>query len=174
MSIVNCRSIKGKAALIATFIDIKQPDILIRTESWLEKDILTSEIFPDHLQVFRKDRNTHGGGVFVAINKTIPCFERTDLAVENTELLWCQASLPNQGNLIGSFYRPPETNHTPILNLGESLSKITNVTKSPYIILGGDFNVPTLVGKTRSSLYQAVTSSPRFSRLLMTTISRNL
>ena len=144
VTIVNCRSIKGKADLITTFIEIEQPDILIGTESWLDENILTPEIFPDHLQVFRRDRNVHGGGVFIAINKTIPCFERTDLTVENTEIQWCQASLPNQDVLIGSFYRPPETNHTPILNLGESLHKITSTTKSPCIILGGDFNVPNL------------------------------
>ena len=69
MAIVNCRSIKGKSSLLTAFIETEEPDILIGNESWLDPSICSAEIFPHHLQVFRRDRNSHGGGVFIAINK---------------------------------------------------------------------------------------------------------
>ena len=49
--------------------------------------------------------------------------------------------------IIGAFYKPPnDTTVTtgPTIKLGESLTQITSSTRSPYILLGGDFNVSNL------------------------------
>ena len=65
IAIINCRSIKGKTALLYSFIETADPDILIGSESWLDASIKSAEVFPSHLQIFRKDRNCNrGGGCF--------------------------------------------------------------------------------------------------------------
>ncbi len=142
MAIVNCRSIRSKSALFDIFLHIKSCDIIMGTESWLDSTISSAEIFPDGYQVFRRDRDSSGGGVFVVVKDTIPCFVRDDLVMEDTELLWCQATLPDQTVLIGSFYRTPDNSTQSIENLNISLSKIAEQPGSPVIVVGGDFNVP--------------------------------
>ena len=69
---------------------------------------------------------------------------RSDVDVDDIELSWCQASLPGQDVLIGGFYRPPNAGSTPIKSLGDSLTKINSNSSHPYIIIGGDFNIPDL------------------------------
>ena len=46
--------------------------IIIGTESHLDGSVLNSEIFPSHYQVYRKDRNIHGGDVFILVDNSIP------------------------------------------------------------------------------------------------------
>ena len=68
---INCRSLKGKVAIFLASLNYYQPDCILGTESWLDKDTTTSEIFPPEYQVLRKDRNSkaRGGGVFIAVRK---------------------------------------------------------------------------------------------------------
>jgi hypothetical protein len=44
-------------------IDSSQPDIIIGTETWLTKDMNSSEFIPNDFEVFRRDRGSdpHGG-----------------------------------------------------------------------------------------------------------------
>ncbi len=45
------------------------PDILVITESWLNSDILDSEIHKDCFSLFRCDRSSHkGGGVLMYVS----------------------------------------------------------------------------------------------------------
>ena len=69
--LINCRRLKGKVANFLAYPNYHQPDCILGTESWLDKDTTTSEIFPPEYQVFRRDRNSkaHGGGVFIAVRK---------------------------------------------------------------------------------------------------------
>ena len=41
-----------------------KPDFICGAESWLNSSIKNGEIFPTSFNVFRKDRETIGGGVF--------------------------------------------------------------------------------------------------------------
>ena len=60
--IVNCQSLRGKAASFATVTDYTKPDVILGTESWLDNSINTSEVFPQGYTVYRKDRHSHGEG----------------------------------------------------------------------------------------------------------------
>ena len=46
-------------------IDSHNPDIIFETESWLNPDILSSELFPDGYSIYRRDREDGYGGVFI-------------------------------------------------------------------------------------------------------------
>ena len=65
--LINCQSIKNKAADIKVLNNLHNPDIISATESWLDPSVKNGEIFPEHFNVFRKDRETSttggGGGI---------------------------------------------------------------------------------------------------------------
>jgi len=52
-------------------------DIIGLTETWLTDAILDNEILPINYSIYRADRDTRGGGVFLAVKDTIPsqCIE---------------------------------------------------------------------------------------------------
>ena len=64
---VNFRSVVNKIDQFHAIVDSVQPDIIVGTESWLRPDIMNSEIFPSNYTVYRRDRDTSGGGVFIAV-----------------------------------------------------------------------------------------------------------
>ena len=67
---INVNGLKGvdKKAAFHVFIDTEQPDVILGQESKLDSAHSNSEIFPPgyNKNVFRKDRDAHGGGVFIA------------------------------------------------------------------------------------------------------------
>ena len=70
--IVNANSLKGKRSQLAALIKATSPHVLIITETKLAKKFFTSEIFdPSQFSVTRKDRNTDGGGIMVAVSTDI-------------------------------------------------------------------------------------------------------
>ena len=61
-------------------------DIIILTETWLKKDILSAEFFDNSYAVYRKDRNIkRGGGVLTALNNETFASEQID--IPNTDNL---------------------------------------------------------------------------------------
>ena len=68
---INFQSIKSKLCRLSNVIDSIKPDIIIGTETWLDKDIKDSEICPKGYILHRRDRNSKnhrtGGGVLLAI-----------------------------------------------------------------------------------------------------------
>ena len=62
---INCQSIVNKKAEFQIIIDNHKPDIVVGTESWLNKTHLSSEVFPNSLGYtpFRQDRETDTCGV---------------------------------------------------------------------------------------------------------------
>src|SRR5207245_10553521 len=71
---INCRSICNKVTEFECLLDSTSADIVIGTESWLDHSILSSEIFPKNMTLFRKDRTSgRGGGVCISFSdKFIP------------------------------------------------------------------------------------------------------
>ena len=53
---INFQSIKSKLCRLSNVIDNVKSDIIIGTETWLEKDIRDSEIWPRGYVLHRKDR----------------------------------------------------------------------------------------------------------------------
>ena len=67
---VNFRSARGKKPDIINMINSVQPDIIIGTETHLDKNIPDTEFLPPNYTAHRKDRNKDGGGVLIALKKT--------------------------------------------------------------------------------------------------------
>jgi hypothetical protein len=68
---INFQSIKSKLCRLSNVINSIKPDIIVGTETWLDKDIKDSEICPKGYILHRKDRNSKnhrtGGRVLLAI-----------------------------------------------------------------------------------------------------------
>ena len=67
-----------------------KPDIIIDKESWLNKDIQSSEVFPSGYIPYRNDRKTDAhGGLFILVSEKYLSSEPSELKSEETsEQLW--------------------------------------------------------------------------------------
>ena len=86
---INCQSIQSveKRARFCALLEQHNPDIVIRTDSWLYKDILDSEVLPSSLGFnpsIRRDRHpgTKGGGVFILASQRLLETEQPNLATD--------------------------------------------------------------------------------------------
>ena len=138
---INCQSIRNKKSELRECAEYIKPDIIIACESWLSSEHKNAEIFPDSYKtnVYRKDRNKNGE-VFIAIHDIF-----TTNAVESgdnkCELAWAEVQTDAKSVIIGSFYRPPNSNPEALQELRTSIEKIKQKSKTKPIILAGDFNL---------------------------------
>ena len=61
-------------------------------------NIINNEIFPDSYDVYRKDRNRHGGGLFIMIKDRLPTSEIT--SESSLEIVWAKVHTRNSIDLI--------------------------------------------------------------------------
>ena len=150
--VLNVNSVFGKAAALQHLLSYVKPDAVILTETKLNKDILTSEVFPSELgyTVYRKDRpNEGGGGVALLIRS---CYSSTEVTLPDmcsgSEIIWVEIELRyHKKLLVSSFYRPPNDHTTAQLeSLQLSTESVLSRYKSPNqsLIMGGDFNLPDI------------------------------
>ena len=134
-------AVTNKQSELVTFVNLHDIDILCGTESHLDKTILDSEIFPEHFSILRKDRNIHGGGVFVMVKSTL-LSSQVDTGV-SCEIVWiCIHNKAAQILIVGSFYRPPQSPISVLEELAKSIMHIKTEYPSSKVILAGDFNSP--------------------------------
>lgn len=87
---INFQSICNKKLELQEIIDSAKPDIIIGTETWLDKSIATSEILPTNLyNVYRNDRLSNNkdkshGGVLLTITKEFK---------SNSEIVWAEINI---------------------------------------------------------------------------------
>ena len=79
--VVNCQGLRTKKETFATCLENHSPNIVLSTESWLDDKVLTSEMFPHEFSIFRRDRGSRGGGVFVAVRGDIVGTRVTELEI---------------------------------------------------------------------------------------------
>ena len=61
----NARSLIPKFDELCLLVEIHQPDIVCIVETWLDHNISDNEIHIPGFQLYRLDRNCHGGGVLM-------------------------------------------------------------------------------------------------------------
>ena len=60
--------------------ETKKPYMILGTGSHLDDSIYSSETFPPNCEIFRKDRNIHDGGVFVAVKDSTVASSQPNLS----------------------------------------------------------------------------------------------
>ena len=137
--LINCRSLKGKVANLLASLNYYQPDCILGTESWLDKDTTrpTSDFFPPEYQVLRKDRNSKARAVRKHYDMTL----LPDLET-NCKILWAKVQiLASKSLTLGCFYRLPDSKISTSEELLKSLDLMPK-NSNQTIVLGGDFNLP--------------------------------
>jgi len=145
---LNCCSIRSlnKCNQLAALLDSHDIDIVLGTESHIDPTFLSSEILPKTYKLFRKDRCLGDGGVFIGFKHHLHVLEETSLFMQN-EMLWAKLVVGPSHDCyyFCSFYRPPDANIDPIIDLQHSLIKLQqNQTDNSIIVLTGDFNLPSI------------------------------
>ncbi|CAC5381361.1 unnamed protein product [Mytilus coruscus] len=157
---INCRSIKDKRQEFETALHYLKPDIVCATESWLKgvkpgsnptKDaIMSREIFPPNYNIYRNDRGTLGGGVFVLVEKSIASVEQPSLITDG-EIEWVKIKVKhNKDLLVGSFYMP-HRDQKHLNELQKSLEQ-ARANGNTNVVLAGDFNCPDIIWDTATAL----------------------
>jgi Reverse transcriptase (RNA-dependent DNA polymerase)/Endonuclease-reverse transcriptase len=140
----NFRSISGKVSKFQSDILIYDPDVILGNETWLDESITDSQIFPPGYNIYRKDRNRNGGGVFIAVKtKYKTQLEKFNL---NSEQIWVMLELPSGKKLrIGTGYRSPTSGNVLINDVATVLSGYgATRTQRKFILFGGDLNLPSI------------------------------
>ena len=150
---LNVRGLASKKDDLELFLNsIEQssiPDVVILCETWLTPSS-PLPIFKGYDFVGKHRTHKKGGGVGLLISKNIKYRIRTDIELDDTNCENCFVELKlDCGNIVvGSIYRPPNTNSKDFVNLYKQLiSKIKLETKK-RIIMGMDHNLDFL--KNRS------------------------
>ena len=74
----------------------------------------------------------------IYVKNHIPCKRRKDLEVQQIECIWLECCIYKQTFLIGTFYRPPNSEASKWEYLAFSLEKAKD--SNINIIITGDFN----------------------------------
>ena len=152
--VINFQSIQGKTAEMATCIKMDDPDIIVGTETWLKDSVNSSEIFPDHYTVYRKDRPAGAkglahGGVLIAVKSEIICAHKLDLDTEQCEILWIEINIAGaKPLLVGAYYRPPNSDRDYLGRVNDSPRKFNAAQYN--IWLAGDFNLGDIIWESQT------------------------
>ena len=141
-SSINVNGIRSKKLELLAYLDFHQPHIVAIQETKIDSSISTSESFPDTCpyNVYRKDRNSKGGGVMLLNHKDISHMPITELE-NNSESVWVKVFINKTSHLVASWYQPPGRNLAKLTSeidlLRSQLQKRSNVcikaTNPPFI-----------------------------------------
>lgn len=70
---LNARSMLNKVTEIETEFLTYEPDVAVVTETWLNEQVSSGEVFPAGYNPLSKDRSSRDGGVAILVRDTIPC-----------------------------------------------------------------------------------------------------
>ena len=133
-------------------------------ETKIDSSIATSELFPESCpyNVYRKDRNLHGGGVMLLVHKDISHMPIMELE-NNSESVWVKVFANKTSHYVASWYRQPGDTSEDFQLFRDQLDHIRNQHKGkklPSVHGLGDFNFrdidwPNRLNKSGSALSQS-------------------
>ena len=124
----------------------KPYNIYCITETWLNDCFYDNEILPCEYTIYRKDRGSRGGGVLIAVNKSIS--STLISSPSDLELVAINLDVGNSSITVCTVYVPPTASAVYHTNLLSYLRNLTLSVKSVVIV--GDFNFPDICWSTLS------------------------
>ena len=158
------RGLRTKTNQVFSATSDNEYDVLAFTETWLNSNIHSSELFSHCMLVFRSDRNfietgkTRGGGVLLAINNKLnSILLDTSAAVKDTpfiDIIGCKIIFNNVRCHVFCVYIPPKTNVNSYEIFFDNFSQLCSQLEN--ILIVGDFNCSdfeTTASTTHCSYY---------------------
>ena len=148
---MNVNSAKGKPAEIVNILDYTKPDVIVMSETKLDKSCYTSEFLPKNYTAFRRDRTINGGGVLIATKKGLVADEVYFKELgKDCELMCVRVSTCSKmpSLYVCAYYRP-QTDNTPNTSLDslksalDQIEQLAGQSKSTLVVTG-DFNCPNI------------------------------
>lgn len=86
---LNFNGLKGSAkrSEFQSYIELHHPDIILECESKLDADIPTYWLFHESYNIFRKERSSSRGGVFIAVRNNLVAVEGKRFDLEGSEVI---------------------------------------------------------------------------------------
>ena len=118
-------------------------DVICISETWLDDTIDDSDVIIPGYQLFRRDRNRHGGGVAIYIKDVLPVKEISELKIEGIEIVGIEIKFQTKNFIVACCYRPPGSR---LAEADEFLDKFQDCINIMYtknvesIFVLGDFN----------------------------------
>ena len=122
----------------ASFL-LYKPSIICIVETWLDSDILDSEICFPNYELIRLDKERHGGGVAIYISAHLP-FRVIFFGPLSLGFLAISVLSPFGQFPVSVFCRPPSSNVFVFDNLSVALEDLC-APLFPHLFPFGDFNV---------------------------------
>ena len=126
-------------------------DIVLITETWLSQSVYDSELFNNHYNILRKDRDfasvqrSRGGGVLLALRDSISfrIIDTSNISANAPmiDLVICDCVLGGIHIYIVLVYVPPDVASD---DLEAAIAALESVLINRLFILVGDFNIPDL------------------------------
>ena len=120
------------------------PDVVYICETWCNESILFTIKPYDEYDIFRCDRNVHGGGTFLMVLKKFKPKECCSNNNYNTESTWCECKIGKDSYILGCIYRPPVRDFEYLHNLTTCINVICDKYPNHKMLLYGDFNLPSI------------------------------
>ena len=116
------------------------------SETWLDDSISDTELALENYNLFRKERNRHGGGVAVYVRSplTVSSLDSVKSTESSFESLWISISgcqLPSSVAFC-VCYRPPSSSSNFVDSFSSDIKSVLAVSR--LIVVCGDFNVNLL------------------------------
>lgn len=123
---------------------------MLGTETWLNSNIHSAEIFPPNYDVITKDRADGYGGVLLAVKKYF-IFDRITPSYDDTESVFAKLSLGKGKSLIvGALYRPPSSDGLYMDNMCKTVESLSKTYNNAVMWIGGELNLPDIDRNTQT------------------------
>ena len=119
------------------------PQVLLFTETWFDESVFLYGYINDKYNIFRHDRNKHGGGFMILIDKLY----NTDLVkniehYNNVNSMWCRFKIGINYFLFGLIYRPHNSGEEYLNVMISEINRTCDCYKNDCIAIRGYFNLP--------------------------------
>lgn len=116
-------------------------DFIVIIEIWLYNNIDDNEFFFNFYNIYCKDCESRGGGVFLVVKFNIFCFRCCDLEESDCELLWGEIFFKDLSlYFVGFFYCFFLSDLIYLEGLVKLLDKVLFILEYVNIFFLGDFN----------------------------------
>jgi hypothetical protein len=138
----NVRGLNTKTHEFSCNLLAQNSDIIALTETWLHPGVFDAELFDDRYTVFRRDRQSRGGGVALAVySQHLQAAQRINTMETDGEDMWIRLTFKRVTIFVCVVYFPPNSNGESFSNFFEKLEISRNIVNDKYILILGDFNL---------------------------------